>query len=99
MEDDGSGHVSDETEQLDAGSDDSADEDDPSTAEPGQNPMDPTCAKAFVLPSMFKIREPTVWFDYPEYMQMERQEGREQIVEHTDTKCVPPCLALVAFTS
>jgi len=63
-------------------------EDGPEEEEPpaAQAPLDPKSDKTFVLPSMFKGRAPAVWMDYPAYMKLERQEGRENIVELTDKR-------------
>lgn len=73
-----SGSELDDSEQEDA-----PEEEEVAAAADPTHPTDPKSDRAFVLPSMFKGRPATVWFDYPVYMEMPRQEGREHMVELT----------------
>jgi len=53
---------------------------------PDQGSPDQGNGKALLLPSMFNCRASTVWFDYPAYMGVERQERRNDVVEFTDKR-------------
>jgi hypothetical protein len=53
---------------------------------PNSGSSDQGSSKALLLPSMFKCRATTVWFEYPAYMGMERQEMRGDVVEVTDER-------------
>lgn len=50
---------------------------------------DPKSDTTFVLPSMFAGRPPTVFFDYPAFMEKKRTEGVDRVEELTNDKLRP----------
>ena len=74
---------------------DEEDEDDePEETGEGNEPgipsgSDPKSDRTFLLPSLFVGRPDTVWFDYPPYMGVMRQEGRSTISELTEKRLRP----------
>lgn len=50
---------------------------------------DPKSDTTFVLPSMFVGRPPTVFFDYPAFMEKKRIEGVDRVEELTNDKLRP----------
>jgi hypothetical protein len=53
---------------------------------PDSGSLDQGSSTAVLLPSMFKGREPTVWFEYPVNMGMQRQERRDDVVDFADKR-------------
>ena len=76
----------DDAELLETGLEDGPEEEELTASAVPKKPLDPLSDRAFVLPSMFKGRPPTVWMDYPAYMQIQREEGREDVVALTDKR-------------
>ena len=56
---------------------------------PQPSALDPRSDRVLLLPSLFKDRPATIWFDYPLYMQLQRVEGRELTQELTDKRLRP----------
>ena len=81
-------------EEGECGEDDEDEEDEPDESEEKGEPgipsgSDPRSDRTFLLPSLFVGRPDTVWFDYPPYMGVMRQEGRSTINELTDKRLRP----------
>jgi nucleosome binding factor SPN SPT16 subunit len=79
---------------LGGDSDEDEDEDDePDESEQNEpgipSGSDPRSDRTFLLPSLFVGRPDTVWFDYPPYMGVMRQEGRSTISELTEKRLRP----------
>ena len=65
-------------------------EEEPEEPPPAEAPQaDPKSDRAFLLPSLFRDRAATVWLDYPAYMGMQREQGRDVLVELIDPRWSP----------
>ena len=82
-----------DVEEGDCGDEDEDEDDEPDESEQNEpgipSGSDPRSDRTFLLPSLFVGRPDTVWFDYPPYMGVMRQEGRSTISELTEKRLRP----------